>query len=177
MIPERFHQLFKLSHRFKLCLVHSKLQIEVSRTISTSSPSYGKRNFRKFNVANRGTYEDLKYFEEHPELEDQRGRRLPGYWEGSKFVREPEMVPELVVPDLKDFPLKPYVSYRTADIEQEKFTAEHLFYAAYYKKLKKDFEEGKLDEDGNSLEPSPEEKMDAEEAWKKARSTGSDLFG
>ncbi|GBM70455.1 hypothetical protein AVEN_50724-1 [Araneus ventricosus] len=73
--------------------------------------------------------------------------------------------------------LKPYVSYRTADIEQEKFTAEHLFYAAYYKKLKKDFEEGKLDEDGNSLEPSPEEKMDAEEAWKKARSTGSDLFG
>ncbi|KAF8795722.1 39S ribosomal protein L41, mitochondrial-like [Argiope bruennichi] len=177
MIPDKVQQLFKLSCRFKLCPIFHKSQIEVSRTISTSSPAYGKRNFRKFNVAKRGTYEDLKYFEEHPELEDQRGRRLPGHWEGSKFVRNPEMVPELIVPDLKDFPLKPYVSYRTADIEQGKFTPEHLFYAAYYKKLKKDFEEGKLDENGNSLEPSAEEKMDAEEAWKKARSSGSDLFG
>ncbi|PRD30242.1 UNVERIFIED_CONTAM: mRpL41 [Trichonephila clavipes] len=68
--------------------------------------------------------------------------------------------------------LKPYVSYRAADTEQVKFTPEHLFYAVYAKKLEKDFKEGKLDEQGNPLEPSEEEKMDADEAWRKARSTG-----
>lgn len=73
--------------------------------------------------------------------------------------------------------LKPYVSYRTSDIVQEKITPEHLFYAVYAKKIKNDFEEGKLDENGNPLEPSEYEKLTAEEAWTKAKSTGSDMFG
>lgn len=30
-----------------------------------------------------------------------------------KFVHVPEMVPELIVPDLSNFELKPYVSYKT----------------------------------------------------------------
>ena len=30
----------------------------------------------------------------------------------------PEMVPELVVPDLEGFKLKPYVSYRSKEIHQ-----------------------------------------------------------
>ena len=39
-----------------------------------------------------------------------------------------------------------------------------------------DFKDGKLDEDGNSTEPSAEEGMTAEEARIKARQTGSDIF-
>jgi len=35
-----------------------------------------------------------------------------------KFVLVPEMVPELIVPDLTGFELKPYVSYKT-DVEIE----------------------------------------------------------
>ncbi|XP_015904178.2 large ribosomal subunit protein mL41 [Parasteatoda tepidariorum] len=151
------------------------------RNFTVSSALYGKRNFRKFTYPNRGTPLDKKYFREHPELVDQRGMRLTGYWTGEgvkkKFVEVPEMIPELVVPDLTNFHLKPYVSYRTADIVQEKFTPEHLFYAVYSKKIKKDLEEGKLDEHGNPLEPSKEESMGPEEAWTKARLTGSDLFG
>ncbi|GIX84206.1 39S ribosomal protein L41, mitochondrial [Caerostris darwini] len=173
----KFFQIFNLSNRQILPSISAKVNYEIYRYISTSSPCYGKRNFRKFKIPKRGNYEDLKYFRRHPELEDQRGRRLPGYWENGKFVKVPEMIPELIVPDLTDFPLKPYVSYRTSDITQEKFTPEHLFYAVYHKKLTKDFEEGKLDENGNPLEPSEEEKMDADEASRKGRSTGSDLFG
>lgn len=120
---------------------------------------------------------DHEYYKNNPELVDQRGMRLPGYWKDKKLVHVPEMVPELVVPDLTDFKLKPYVSYRTEDIEQEKFTPEHLFYAVYAKKIKKDLEEGKLDEEGNPLEPSEYEKLTAEEAWINAKSAGSDMFG
>ncbi|KFM78576.1 39S ribosomal protein L41, mitochondrial, partial [Stegodyphus mimosarum] len=156
----------------------ANVNLNLNRTISISCTVYGKRNFRKFLYHRRGTHLDHKYFKENPELVDLRGMRLPGYYdENKKFVKVPEMVPELVVPDLTGFHLKPYVSYRTADVVQEKFTPEHLFYAVYAKKLKKDFEEGKLDQNGNSLEPSENEKMTAEEAWCKARSTGSDLFG
>ncbi len=47
------------------------------------------------------------------------GVRHEGRWE-----KIPEMVPELVVPkDLEDFPLKPYVSYRTREINQEELTS------------------------------------------------------
>ncbi|XP_035234063.1 39S ribosomal protein L41, mitochondrial-like [Stegodyphus dumicola] len=161
-----------------LALFKANVNLNFNRTIAISCTLYGKRNFRKFLYHKRGTPLDLNYFKNNPELVDLRGMRLPGYYdENKKLVKVPEMVPELVVPDLTGFHLKPYVSYRTEDIVQEKFMPEHLFYAVYAKKLKKDFEEGKLDENGNSLEPSENEKMTAEEAWCKARSTGSDIFG
>ncbi|KAG8184663.1 hypothetical protein JTE90_012148 [Oedothorax gibbosus] len=147
------------------------------RDISTSSTLCGKRNFRKFLYHTRGTPLDHEYYKENPQLVDLRGMRPAGYYEGKKFVHVPEMIPELVVPDLTGFTLKPYVSYRAADIEQEKFTPEHLYHATYAKKLTKDFKEGKLDADGNPLEPSEQEKMDAEEAFRRARKTGSDFFG
>ena len=50
------------------------------------------------------------------------------------------------------------------DIYQEAFTAEDLFNVTYGKKMLKDFKEGKLDSQGQSLEPSPEEAMTKEEA-------------
>lgn len=74
------------------------------------------------------------------------------------------------------FQLRPYVSYRVPDVEQEEFTPKDLFHAIYYKKIMKDFETKQLDENGNSLSPSDEELLAAEEAYKNARRTGCDLF-
>ena len=41
------------------------------------------------------------------------------------------MEPELIVPDLEDFNLKPYVSYRAKDINTPEFTARDLFEKVY----------------------------------------------
>lgn len=72
--------------------------------------------------------------------------------------------------------LKPYVSYRTPDITQTEFTAEDLFSVVYAKKITDDFNSGKLDEEGNPREPSPEERMTPDEAKLKAAQTGTDIF-
>lgn len=72
--------------------------------------------------------------------------------------------------------LKPYVSYRAPDVIQSEFTAEDLFLAVYSEKIKKDFETGQLDAEGNPLKPSEEELLTPDEAWIKARQTGSDIF-
>ena len=113
----------------------------------------------------RHTYGVRDVVVEHPS-----GRR--------EFIEE--LAPQLVVPPDVDkdeeTPLKPYVSYRTRDIQQEEFTAKDLFNAVYAKKIIKDFKEGKLDEDGRPLEPSPEEALTADDAYIAARKTGSDIF-
>ena len=70
--------------------------------------------------------------------------------------------------------LKPYVSYRTPDVVQSEFGPQDLFYAVYSDKIAKDFKSGKLDENYNSLEPSDEEQLTAEEASNKALSIGAD---
>ncbi|OQV20180.1 hypothetical protein BV898_05739 [Hypsibius exemplaris] len=62
-----------------------------------------------------------------------------------EFVVIPEMIPELVVPNLEGFPLKPYVSFKVPDIVEPELTARELFDTLYGKKLKDDFEAGKLD--------------------------------
>merc|ERR1719341_1046042 len=105
------------------------------------------------------------------------------------------MIPEIIVPDLEGFKewneeiftynelqrlelnmLKPYVSYRVPDVIQSEFTPQDLFYAVYSNKIAEDFKNNKLNSDGNSLEPSPDELMTPEEAKGRARSTGSDIF-
>lgn len=88
----------------------------------------------------------------------------------------PEMVPELIVPDLEGFQLKPYVSYRVQDIEHAEFTPQDLFHAVYTQKIVQDFREGKITEDGSSTEPSEEEKLTREEAKVKAQQIGSDYI-
>ncbi|CAB0016765.1 unnamed protein product [Nesidiocoris tenuis] len=103
--------------------------------------------------------------------------RDPGYYtKDGKFVFVPEMQPELVVPDLTDFKLKPYVSYRVTDIAQSEFTPHDLFLAVYSEKIVRDMKEGKLDDQGNPKEPSPEEKLTSDEAWVNARRSGADIF-
>merc|ERR1711972_53593 len=87
-----------------------------------------------------------------------------------------EQIPELIVPDLTGFQLKPYVSYRVADVTQSEFTPSDLFQATYAQKITKDFKDGKLDESGQSKEPSEEELIEPEEALLRARKTGSDIL-
>ncbi|XP_013140856.1 PREDICTED: 39S ribosomal protein L41, mitochondrial [Papilio polytes] len=149
------------------------------RGICLTAVREGKRNFRKFVIANkRGSrIHKEQQMSEKRELEiDKRGVRDVGYYMNGKFVKIPEMIPEIIVPDLTDFKLKPYVSYKAEDVIQSEFTAEHLFNAIYSKKIATDFKEGKLDADGQPLEPSEEEKMQADEAVLKAKRTGSDIF-
>ena len=85
----------------------------------------------------------------------------------------PEMIPELIVPDLTDFHLKPYVSYATKEVYQEELTSKDLFNVIYAKKILKDYKTGQLDEDGNPLNPNEYEKTTPEEALGKAQATGS----
>ncbi|XP_075980205.1 mitochondrial ribosomal protein L41 [Anticarsia gemmatalis] len=150
-----------------------------TRSISLSAPREGKRNFRKFVIANkRGSQiHKQQQMSASRELEiDKRGVRDTGYYQNGRFVTVPEMIPELIVPDLKDFDLKPYVSYRADDVIQSEFTAQQLFDAVYSKKIVNDYKQGKLDAEGNPLEPSEDEKLQPEEAVNRAKRTGSDIF-
>ena len=87
-----------------------------------------------------------------------------------------EMIPELIVPDMYDCKLKPYVSYKTKEINQEELTSRDLFNVIYGSKIVQNFKEGKLDCNGNPLEPSPMEQLSPEEALRLSRQTGSDVF-
>ncbi|KAJ0174755.1 hypothetical protein K1T71_009863 [Dendrolimus kikuchii] len=149
------------------------------RAISVTAPLEGKRNFRKFVIANkRGSrLHKQRQATEDRELEiDKRGVRDVGYTLDGRFVTVPEMIPELIVPDLKDCDLKPYVSYKAADVIQSEFTPQQLFDAVYSKKIATDFKIGKLDADEMPLEPSDEEKLQPDEAVARAKRTGSDIF-
>lgn len=152
----------------------------IARFFGTSPALNGKKNFRKFPLHElRGSKLDIqtRFNKDKLEYMELRGIKFPGFVDKrDKFVEVPEMIPDIVVPDLTDFKLKPYVSYKVPDVVQSAFTARDLFYACYADKMSDDFKNGKLDEEGNSLEPSDAEKMTAEEAWIKARQTGSDLF-
>ncbi|CAF1555709.1 unnamed protein product [Rotaria magnacalcarata] len=75
-----------------------------------------------------------------------RGVQMPGYFDHqtAKFVYVEEMEPELVVPDLTDFKLKPYVSYDVTDIKQGQFLARDLFNATYAKSIADEFKRGQI---------------------------------
>ncbi|XP_069678935.1 large ribosomal subunit protein mL41 isoform X1 [Periplaneta americana] len=157
----------------------SRYSLEICRGISTTIVCHGKRNFRKFPLYNkRGTKLFKKEQSENPDpdLFHDLGVRPTGYKRGDTFVEVPEMIPELVVPDLTGFKLKPYVSYRVQDVIQSEFTPKDLFDAVYSEKIVNDFKNGKLDESGEPLEPSPEEQLKPEEAFLQARKTGTDIF-
>lgn len=57
-----------------------------------------------------------------------------------QYTHIKERIPEFVVPDLKDFKLKPYVPWGVEDISRTEFTAKDLFMATYAKQIKTDFE-------------------------------------
>lgn len=108
---------------------------------------------------------------------DKRGVRDTGLQlADGRYIEIAEKIPQLVVPDLTDFKLKPYVSYKTTEVTNSEFTSHELFNAIYAKKIIEDFKNDQLNEDGSSKEPSVHEEMTPDEAWTKARKTGSDIF-
>lgn len=151
------------------------------RCISTTAVLEGKKNFRKFYIPNKRGTRDFKKKQltnPHPDIPvDLRGVRLTGYTDSKgRYVEVPEKIPQLIVPDLTDFELKPYVSYRTPNIVQSEFTTEDLFTAVYAKKIIDDWNQKQLNEDGTSKSPSKEELLDAKTAHRLARQTGADIF-
>ncbi|EZA47493.1 hypothetical protein DMN91_005063 [Ooceraea biroi] len=152
----------------------------LQRGIATSCVCHGKRNFRKFLLYNkRGSRAFKEQQAKNPDPDipiDKRGVKDTGYKRGDEWVHVPEMVPELIVPSLEGFTLKPYVSYRVQNVKSPRFSAHRLFDALYAKKIKEDFEKGELDENGEPLNPSEYEKLTPQEAKDNAGKTGSDIF-
>ncbi|CAK9832502.1 39S ribosomal protein L41, mitochondrial [Anthophora retusa] len=152
----------------------------IYRQISTSAAFHGKRNFRLLQLFNkRGSRQFKKERANNPNFDvpiDRRGLKLTGRYVNGKWVNIPEMIPELIVPSLKDFHLKPYVSYRVPDIVKHEYTAKDLFDLVYADKIKEDYKNAQLGPNGEPLNPSEYEKMTPEEAKKRADKTGTDLF-
>jgi large subunit ribosomal protein L41 len=155
------------------------------RYFSTSPSSLGFINFKKINAGNKRWSKmhkkmQFKKWEKpgaFPDIPAEKfGSRSTGIRHPAFYEHIPEMIPELIVPDLQDCNLKPYVSYRTADIYQEELSSKDLFNIIYGRKIVEDFKSGKLDADGNSLEPSTVELLSPEQAEFLARQTGADLF-
>ncbi|KAI1299279.1 39S ribosomal protein L41, mitochondrial [Halotydeus destructor] len=143
------------------------------------------RNFRKFTLPQRLGQYDIKHtplplletLYDYPLSIDTLKQKYPGYWfvqrigkrSKRKFVYVKEMEPELLVPDLTDFKLKPYVSYRAPEITQAELTARALFIRVYGPKISAQFRAG---EEVKSIVSDEEIEL----ARVRARQTGSDLF-
>ena len=135
------------------------------------------KNFEDFKIPNRiGTFEHYKLPQElieneynYPVCRDTLGIRWPGYWFRRKFVYVKEMEPEIIVPDLTGFQLKPYVSYRTEDVQTKPFTAKELFDKTYASEVERAFKENRIE----NLDTPPET---IDEARLRALQTGADLF-
>lgn len=152
----------------------------IKRGISTTVPLEGKKNFRKFLLYNkRGTriFKQARITNPDPEMPvDKRGVRDTGYIFRGEYVEVAEKIPELIVPDLKDCQLRPYVSYKAPEVIQSEYTSHDLFNAIYAQKIIDDFKNNLLNEDGNPIQPSKNEQLTVEQAWNQARKTGSDIF-
>lgn len=135
------------------------------------------KNFKDFKWPNEvSTFEHYKMPQalldhefNRPICRDTMGIRYPGYWFKRKFCYVKEMEPELIVPDLEGFKLKPYVSYRTGHISTEPHTAKEVFDACYAPRIEESFAKGEVHE----FEAVPE---DIDNARLKALQTGADLF-
>lgn len=109
----------------------------------------------------------------------ERGTRDVGFLnEYRDFVEIQEKIPELIVPDLTNFPLKAYVTYKLGndEVEQPEFTPLELFNKVYAPKIISDFENDGLHEDGQPKSPSEDELMTSKQAKNNASKTGCDLF-
>jgi large subunit ribosomal protein L41 len=158
-----------LNYEWIYVIQKSKIQTTVSLN--------GKRNFRKFMIPNkRGQFEHNRLPQplidkefNYPVFRDTLLIRYPGFWFRRKFVYVKEMEPQLIVPDLSGFELKPYVSYRSPHVLQTQFTARDLFNATAADSIIEKFKSGQqIDVDVGD--------NDAEIAKIKAKQTGSDLF-
>jgi len=169
---------------FSVLNISDRVSSVSKRNLSISSVQDGKfiQTIKQFPLYNkRGTRQFKKnQMQRHPMFPDipihRNGVRNVGIQHFSRGEFVPEKVPELIVPDLTGCKLKPYVSYATKEIHQEELTSKDLFNVIYGPKIIADFKAGKLDENGNPVEPSELEQQSAEEAYIRARQTGSDIF-
>jgi len=149
------------------------------RNISTSPCACGKKNFKKFPLYNKRGTRDFKAKQAknpHPEVPIHHyGVRPIGVSNRGLFEPIDSLIPELVVPDLTGFKLRPYVSHRAEEISTPKLTPEELFGLIYAPKISEDFNNGKLGPNNEPLEPSAEEKLTAEEARARALRVNSDV--
>ncbi|XP_020378186.1 39S ribosomal protein L41, mitochondrial [Rhincodon typus] len=92
-----------------------------------------------------------------------RGAKSAGIITSSgKFIKIRKMVPELVVPNLEGFKLKPYVSYKAPQGTEQPLTAKKLFTETVAPQIEKDFQEGNFDLNNlekYGFEPSQEGKL------------------
>lgn len=103
---------------------------------------YKERNIEKFPLTGkRESGKRSKYYERI----NYTGVQRTGVLHKGRFIFYKDSVPEIVVPDLTGFRLKPYVSYRVPDVVQSEFTSRDLFDAVYAPKIVKDYKEGQLD--------------------------------
>lgn len=129
---------------------------------------YNKRGTRQFKEERHVN---------NPEMPiDKRGVRDTGFYVQGVYKEVPQMIPQLVVPDLTDCKFKPYVTFKSPEVIQDEFTSQDLFNAIYARKVIDDFKNDKLNEDGSSREPSVDEQLTPDEAHFRARKTGSDIF-
>eukprot|EP00092_Neocalanus_flemingeri_P007725 GFUD01008341.1.p1 GENE.GFUD01008341.1~~GFUD01008341.1.p1 ORF type:complete len:197 (-),score=30.05 GFUD01008341.1:32-580(-) len=158
--------------------------ILISRNFSTTPLRLGI-NFRKIDAGNKRWSKQhkksqFKKWEKPGEFPDipvyKYGTRSTGIRHDAYWEHVPEMVPELIIPDLKNCDLKPYVSYAAKEIYQEELSSKDLFNVIYGRKIIEDFKSGRLDAEGNSIEPSKVEQLTPEQAEVLARQTGSDIF-
>ncbi|MEE6504812.1 hypothetical protein FKM82_005345 [Ascaphus truei] len=92
-----------------------------------------------------------------------RGSKKAGYLTSSgKFVKVREMVPEIVVPDMTGFKLKPYVSYKAPPGTEEPMTAKILFMEVIAPVIEKDVNDGTFNPENLTkygFEPTQEGKL------------------
>lgn len=173
--------IFKTSYWQQLATKSSCLLAKQS--FSTTSPHTNLyldpiKNFNDFKWPNQvSTFEHYRIPQElldhefnYPVCMDTLGIRWPGYWFKKKFVYVKEMEPELIVPDLTDFELKPYVSYRTEEVDTPPFTARDLFDRVYASRIVEDFRKG----NAQDKYEVPSEEID--NARLRALQTGADMF-
>ena len=153
---------------------------------TTANLNSGLINFKKFEAFNKRWSKKhkkmvFKKFQQKPKafpdaIVERYGTQPTGIYHANFFEHVPEKVPELIVPDLSECELRPYVSYATEDVYQDELTSQDLFNVIYGRKIIEDFKTNKLDADGNSVEPSALEEMSPDNAARLARQTGSDIF-
>lgn len=150
----------------------------IHRSISTSAIRGGKHNFRKFYLFNKAgnRLEKLRRAQDPNAEIDHRGVRPIGTRKGTKWIPIREMIPEMIVPSLENFHLKPYVSYQAEGIKRREFTAKDLFAAIYAEKIESDFKNNLIKPNGDPVNPSENELLTPNEAKIRAAQTGTDLF-
>ncbi|KAK7469754.1 hypothetical protein BaRGS_00036236 [Batillaria attramentaria] len=120
-----------------------------SRAFSTTARVHGRRSREPFDRRFPVTGKHGARFRKggSPTMERYLAVHLvqpTGFYDKKRgtYRNVPEMIPEFVVPDLTDFKLKPYVSYKVPDIHQTKMTARDLFQATYEAEITRGLQEG-----------------------------------